>query len=81
MTAMWSLIRGEPDAVIRWARPLVLGGMILGFASAWLELPGVIAATFAIGLGASGGSLVGWQYDRGLWMLAGLFLSIPRFAV
>jgi hypothetical protein len=55
--------------------------MILGFASAWLELPGVIAATFAIGLGASGGSLVGWQYDRGLWMLAGLFLSIPRFAV
>jgi hypothetical protein len=71
---MWSLIRGEPDVVIRWGGPLLLGGMLFGFASARLELPGVITAMFAIGLGASGGSLVRWRHERGLWMLAGLFL-------
>ncbi len=29
---------------------------------------------FAIFLGACGGSLVDWRHERGLWMLAGLFL-------
>lgn len=73
---MWSLIRGEPDVVIRWAGPLILVGMLLGFASARLECPGVITAMFAIGLGACGGSLVHWRHEHGLWMLAGLFLLV-----
>lgn len=73
---MGSLIRGEPDVVIRWAGALIFGGMLLGIASAWLELPGVITAMFAITLGASGGSLVRWRYERGLWMLAGLFFLV-----
>lgn len=71
---MWSLIRGEPDAVIRWGGPLILGGMLLGFAAARIGLPGVITAVFAIGLGASGGSFAGWRHERGLWMLAGVFI-------
>ena len=73
---MTSLLRGEPDTVIRWAGPLILAGMILGVASARLEIPGIISAGFCVGLGAAGGSLVAWRTDRGLWMLAGLFLLV-----
>src|SRR5260221_14299657 len=73
---MLSLLRGEPDVVIRSARALILAGMLLGYACARLEIPGVISAVFAVGLGASGGCLVQWRTDRGLWMLAGLFLLI-----
>jgi hypothetical protein len=71
---MWSFIRGEPDAVVRWAGPLILFGMLLGFTSARLEIPGVISAVYAVFLGASGGALAQWRTDRDLWMLAGLFL-------
>jgi hypothetical protein len=39
-------------------------------------MPGVCTGLFAISLGASGGSLVSWRYDRGLWMLAGLFFLV-----
>ncbi len=74
--AMWALIRGEPDVVIRWAGQLILFGMLLAFLSVQLDWPGVITAVFAIGLGAAGGSLVHWRDERGLWMLAGVFLLI-----
>ncbi len=50
--------------------------MLLGFVSVWFGLPGVITAVFAITLGAAGGSLIRWRHDRGLWMLAGLFLLL-----
>ena len=73
---MMSLIRGEPDAVIRWAGLLILGGLLLGAASAWLKFPGVITAAFAISLGASGGTLIRWRTEPGLWMIAGLFLIL-----
>jgi ferredoxin len=76
LRTMNSLVRGEPDVVTCWAGPLILGGMLLGFASARFDLPGVITAMIAIGFGASGGSLVHWRYERGLWMLAGLFLLV-----
>jgi hypothetical protein len=73
---MWSLIRGDPDVVIRFARLLILGGIFLGIAAARLEIPGTVAAFFAVGLGASGGSLIHWRTERGLWMLAVFFLVI-----
>ena len=73
---MWSLMRGEPAFVVRFAAPLILLGMLMGFVCANLELPGVITSVYAIALGASGGSLVRWQTDRGLWMLAGVFLLL-----
>ncbi len=76
LRTLCSLTRGEPDVVIRWAGPLILVGAVLGFASARLELPGVITAMFAIAFGASGGSLVQWRHERGLWMLAGIFLLL-----
>lgn len=73
MPAVWSIIRGEPDAVIRWARPLMITGVVLVFASVRLHFPGVIVGTFAITLGACGRSFVDWRREQGLWMLAGLF--------
>jgi hypothetical protein len=69
---MASFIRGEPDAIVRWASLLILVGMNAAFLSAQLETPGLISALYAIGLGATGGSLARWRTERGLWMLAGL---------
>lgn len=73
---MWALVRGEPETVVRWAGPMLLIGLLLGFASARLECAGVITATFAVGLGAVGGVFMHWRHDRGLCMLAVLFLLI-----
>jgi hypothetical protein len=71
---MLSFLSGEPDAVIRWALVLFVGGMALAFISAKLETPGVLSAFQAAALGAIGASLVQWRTDRGLWMLAGFLL-------
>ncbi|HEV8004207.1 MAG TPA: hypothetical protein VGP63_30360 [Planctomycetaceae bacterium] len=73
---MWSLLRGEPDQVIRWAGPLILCGMTVAFLSARLRTPGLLSAFQVIALGAMGGSLVQWRTERGLWMLAGLFFVV-----
>ncbi len=74
---MWSLIRGEPEAVIRWAGPLLVVGLLLGFASTQLEAPlGVITSVFAIALGAVGGTFIHWRQERGLWMLAVFFMLV-----
>jgi hypothetical protein len=73
---MWSLLRGEPDRVIRWAGPLILCGMAVAFLSARLGTPGLLTAFQVIALGAMGGSLAQWRTDRGLWMLSGLFFGV-----
>jgi hypothetical protein len=71
-----SLVRGEPEVVLSWAAPLILLGMLFGVAAARFQQPGVITAVFATCLGASGGALRDWRQERGLWMLASLFLVI-----
>jgi len=71
-----SLLRGEPDVVIRWAGLFLIVGMLTWYVSSRFHSPGAISAVFAIGLGAIGGSLMKWQTERGLWMLAGFFLLI-----
>ncbi len=73
---MQSFIRGEPDVVTRWSAALLVAGLLLGPATAWFDLPGVITAMFLIYLGAAAGSLVRWRDERGLWMLAALWLVI-----
>ena len=73
---MRSLIRGEPDTVIRCYRPLLLASMLLGYLCATLSLPGIITCMFAGALGASGGSLAQYRTERGLWMLAVLFFAL-----
>jgi hypothetical protein len=73
---MWSFLRGEPDTVTRWFRWLIAAGFLVGFASVRFNLPGVITAFFLMYLGASGGGLIHWRNERGLWMLAVLFLAV-----
>jgi hypothetical protein len=75
-SSVGSFIRGEPDAIIRWAPTLILVGMALAFVSAQFEIPGLISSFYAIGLGASGGAMAKWRTERGLWMLAGLCLVL-----
>jgi hypothetical protein len=73
---MLSLIGGDPSAVVRYSGLLILSGMLLAFASVQCDTAGAITGTFAIALGAAGGSLARWRTERGLWMLAVLFLTI-----
>lgn len=76
---MWSLVRGDPDTITRWARQILLMGMALIAFSIWCDSPGIITGVFAVGLGASGACLVQWRTERGLWMLAGLFFVLYCF--
>jgi len=71
---MWKLIQGDPDTVIRWFRPLLLGAMIGLFLTTRLEIPGLIACIFLGSLGAAGGSFAQYRTNRGLWILAIVFL-------
>jgi hypothetical protein len=73
---MLSFLRGEPDVIIRWGGLLLLGGMALALVSACFKIPGIISAMHFMALGAAAGTLVQWRTDRGLWMVAGLFLAI-----
>ena len=50
--------------------------MLFGFCCARLGLHGIITSTVAVGLGATGAVFVQFRTDRGLWMLAVLFISI-----
>ena len=69
-------MRGDPDTVVRWAGFLLLGAMLFGFLCAKLDLPGINTCWSLAALGAGGGSLVQYRRDRGLWMLAALYLLI-----
>ncbi len=71
---MRHLFRGEPDMVIRAAPWLILFGILVALVSTQLVFAPVIIALFAIGLGASGRTFEQWRTERGLWMLAVLFL-------
>ena len=73
---MLALIRGEPDAVIRYFRQLVVGGLLLNILAANFRTPGVITGVFALALGAAGRSLVHWRTERGQWLQGGLFFLI-----
>ena len=73
---MISLMGGDPEKVVRWAAVLLLGAMLLGFLCAKLEIPGIVTCMFLAALGAGGGMLMQYRTDRGLWMLAALFLVI-----
>ena len=73
---MRSLMRGDPEFVVRWAWLLLLVAMLLGFLCARLEIAGIFTCAFLGALGAGGGMLVQYRTDRGLWMLAALFLVI-----
>lgn len=66
----------EVDGLTRgYHRPL-LAGLALAPLAWRLDGAGVLTAFMAIWLGACGGSLGAWRTERGLWMLAGLFLAI-----
>jgi hypothetical protein len=73
LRAILSILRGEPDAVVRHGRPIFLLAWAL-VATVWLFGVGAITAVFTMGLGASAGSLQKWKSERGLWMLACVFL-------
>jgi hypothetical protein len=53
-----------------------MNGIGLAFMAAQLDTPGLISAFYAVGLSAMGGSMAQWRTERGLWMLAGLFLLV-----
>ncbi len=71
---MGSILRGEPESVVRCSGELVVVGFLVALTAACFDLPGVITGTFLIYLGAMGGSFLHWRSERGLWILAGLFL-------
>jgi hypothetical protein len=76
---MWSILRGEPTAIVRWGPYLLIAGMALMGLSFLHFDHGVITGFFAVGLGASGGAFTKWQSERGLWMLAAVFFGIYVF--
>ena len=76
---MWLLLRGDPNTVTHFARLILLVGMVLIGVSVWLDFPGVITGTFAVGLGASGACLEKWRTESGLWMFAVLCLLLYVF--
>jgi hypothetical protein len=73
---MGSILRGEPESVVRSSGVLIVLGFLVALTAARFDFPGVISGTFLIYLGACGGSLLHWRSERGLWMLAVLFLLI-----
>jgi hypothetical protein len=66
----------DPDTLIRQAPWYLLGGVLLVCASRFLDGFGTASAVMAVSLGASGAVFRGWRSERGLWMLAGLFLLL-----
>lgn len=73
---MWQLISGDPLTIFRWCGPMALAGLGCGFAVAYLGLPGVVTCTVLLMLGAAAGSLEQYRAERGLWMLAALWIVI-----
>ncbi|MEX2287125.1 MAG: hypothetical protein WD648_08555 [Planctomycetaceae bacterium] len=72
---MWAFLRGDPSQVVRFCMPLLIGGLVGGFIVAHVGAGhGVITAIYAGTLGAIGATLKDWRTERGLWMLAVLFL-------
>lgn len=69
-----AIIRGDPKTVVPYSPWILLGGMAVVAASYLGDGAGLISGFFCAALGAAGGSLVNWQRERGLWMLAGVFL-------
>jgi hypothetical protein len=72
--ALSAWIQGSPYEIVRFAGLPMLTGFLLAFVSARYHVGGVITGLFLISLGACGGTLTEWRTERGLWMLAGLFL-------
>ena len=76
---MWSFLRGEPDVIVTNGPRLIVGGCALVGMSILFDSDGIIAGTFAVGLGAAGMRLATWRIERGVWMLALVFLSMNLF--
>jgi hypothetical protein len=76
---MWSILRGDPAAIVSWGPYLLFAGIAL-FGLSLLDFDhGTVTGFLAIGLGASGGAFTKWRSERGLWMLAILFLLMNAF--
>ena len=73
---MRAFLRGDPRTMVPIAPYLLLGGMAALGLSAYFDGGGIITAGFVLALGAASASLDEWRSERGLWMLAGLFLLI-----
>jgi hypothetical protein len=73
---MRAFLRGDPTAIVQAVPYFLLGGMAALGLSAYFDGTGIIAAGFVFALGTAGASLDEWRTERGLWMLAGLFLLI-----
>jgi len=72
------------DWVIRRFRWIMLAGAALFALGCRLSSGlGLCTCVFLIGLGASGGAFGKWKHERGLWMLACVFLALflPTYAV
>ena len=73
---MKRLLRGDPEYVIRWYRLILAAALVVGLIVVQLDWPGVITCVFTAALGAAGGSFGAYRSERGLWMLAALYLLI-----
>lgn len=72
-----SLLRGDPEIVIHWYRPMLLAAMVGGYLALKFEIPGIFLSCYFLGsMGAAGGMLTNYRSEPGLWLLAGLFLLI-----
>jgi hypothetical protein len=73
------LLRGDPTAITTYANHLFVGGFVLTGLSLLMGGNGILTGFFLAGIGGAGLFLAEWRSDRGLWMLAGLFLIINLF--
>lgn len=73
---MWQILRGDAEAVVHWAPFLTIGGFGIAGLSIAFDDHGIITGFFLAALGVSAAGLSEWRSERGLWMLATVYLPI-----
>jgi hypothetical protein len=74
-----SILRGDPEAIVAYGPHIFLAAFLIIALSLLVDGTGILAGFFAAGLGGAGILLANWRTERGLWMLAGVYLVVNLF--
>lgn len=74
-----SILHGDLETTVTYGILIFLAGVLVIALSLLLDGAGILTGFFATGLGGAGVLLANWRTERGLWMLAGVYLLADLF--